>query len=118
MNAFFTMLRALYPFLQEYGLFNIDIAGFIRRNRLTTYIVGMCIVLLILSSYGIDQAQSRLYENLKLAASLEKAKEDKAKLEVQLDIAKKSCTANTTTAALTSDEPEIESYLERRGELK
>ena len=118
MNAFFTMLKALYPFLQEYGLFNIDIAGFIRRNRLTTYIVGMCIVLLILSAYGIDQAQSRLYENLKLVASLEKAKEDKAKLEAQLDIAKKSCTANTTTAPLTSGEPEIERYLKKRGVLK
>lgn len=118
MNAFFTMLKALYPFLQEYGLFNVDIAGFIRRNRLTTYIVSMCIIVLILSAYSIDQAQSRLYENLKLVASIEKAKEDKAKLEVQLETIKKSCITDSTTSPLTSSEPEIERYLKRRGELK
>lgn len=54
------LIKLLYPFLQEFGLKEVNIKQFIIQNKTLSYLLLMCFLLFMMFLYAIEQAHLRM----------------------------------------------------------
>lgn len=60
MEALVKLIKLLYPFLQEFGLKEVNIKQFIIKNKTLSYLLCMCFLLFMMFLYAIEQAHLRM----------------------------------------------------------
>ena len=60
MSGLIKLFKLLYPFLQEFGLREVNLRQFIANNKTMSYMFLMCIILFILFIYALEQAHLRM----------------------------------------------------------
>ena len=63
MSEIVRLLRLLYPFLQEFGLKEVNIKKFILDNKSLSYMFLMCLILFAVFTYALEQAHLRMVEH-------------------------------------------------------
>lgn len=66
MDALIRLFRLLYPFLQEFGLREVNLRQFIANNKTMSYMFLMCFILFLLLIYALEQAHLRMLYNKEL----------------------------------------------------
>lgn len=69
MTTLVRLLKLLYPFLQEFGLKEVNIREFIARNKTLSYMLLICILMFVMFIYALEQAHLRLQTNVDLTKS-------------------------------------------------
>lgn len=60
MTTLLDLIKLLYPFLQEFGLKEINIKKFIVQNKTISYLLMICFLLFTLQLYALEQAHTRM----------------------------------------------------------
>ena len=106
MSEIVRLLRLLYPFLQEFGLKEVNIKKFIMDNKSLSYMFLMCLILFTIFTYALEQAYLRMIDHNQYVR-------DHEKIVQQLNVCKKSVeqlqsfcrdTSNTGATELTVEE--------------
>lgn len=63
MSEIVRLLRLLYPFLQEFGLKEVNIKKFILNNKSLSYMFLMCLILFGVFTYALEQAHLRMIDH-------------------------------------------------------
>ena len=65
MSEIVRLLKLLYPFLQEFGLKEVNIKKFILDNKSLSYMFLMCLILFGVFTYAVEQAHLRMIDHNK-----------------------------------------------------
>ena len=60
MSTFIKLFKLVYPFIQEFGLKEINIKQFILTNKTISYLLLVCFLMFMLFLYAIEQAHLRM----------------------------------------------------------
>lgn len=71
MSTFIKLFKLLYPFLQEFGLREVNFRQFIANNKAMCYMFLMCVILFLLFIYALEQAHLRMMYRVELIAKQE-----------------------------------------------
>ena len=66
MDTLIKLFKLLYPFLQEFGLREVNLRQFIANNKTMSYMFLMCFILFLLLIYALEQAHLRMLYNKEL----------------------------------------------------
>lgn len=66
MPGLIKLFKLLYPFLQEFGLREVNLRQFIANNKTMSYMFLMCMILFVLFIYALEQAHLRMIVNQEL----------------------------------------------------
>lgn len=60
MSTLINLFKLLYPFLQEFGLKEVNIKAFIVQNKTISYLMFACLLLFFMFLYALEQAHLRM----------------------------------------------------------
>lgn len=69
MSTLIKLFKLLYPFLQEFGLREVNLRQFIANNKTMSYMFLMCFIIFLLLIYALEQAHLRMLYNKELEQS-------------------------------------------------
>lgn len=69
MATLIKLFKLLYPFLQEFGLREVNLRQFIANNKAMCYMFLMCVILFVMFVYALEQAHLRMIHNVELIAN-------------------------------------------------
>lgn len=106
MTTIIDILRLLYPFLQEFGLNEINLRKFITSNKPLSYMFLMCLIMFVLFGYALEQAHLRMIDNVELV-----------KVQTATDVELNTCMTTVGQLNLICNVNVVDGYVEKEQTL-
>lgn len=92
MSTLVKLFRLLYPFLQEFGLKEVNIKAFILHNKTLSYLLATCFLMFVMFIYALEQAHLRMLNHVELQKQHSSLEADIAKKDNQIETLEILCT--------------------------
>ena len=101
------LIKLLYPFLQEFGLKEVNIKQFIIQNKTLSYLLLMCFLLFMMFLYAIEQAHLRMLNRPIFLAKQEELQAVIIQRESQIEQLEMICEPTNLTSGTNKEDVNI-----------